>query len=98
MFRLICLVQTNDGADIDAIVDAARTMVADEPRILHGEVMRGLGKLKDVVDHASYSLVLDFASEEDWKGYIAGAPHVKFHEYAFPFAKHIVVTQYELPD
>ena len=98
MFRLICLVQTVPEADVDAIVDAARTMVRDEPRILHGEVMRGLGKMADVVDHASYSLVLDFADEDDWSGYIAGRPHLTFHEYSIPFVRHIVVTQYELPD
>ena len=55
-------------------------------------------KMADVVDHASYSLVMDFASEEDWLGYIAGAPHMTFHEFSYPFAKHIVVTQYDLPD
>lgn len=98
MFRLICLVQSEEHADVDAIVDAARKMVADEPRIIRGEVMRGLGKMKDVVDHASYSLVMDFANEDDWRGYIAGAPHMTFHEFSYPFAKHIVVTQYELPD
>lgn len=98
MFRLICLVQSSPDADVDAIVEAARKMVADEPRIIRGEVMRGLGKMADVVDHASYSLVMDFASEEDWLGYIAGAPHMTFHEFSYPFAKHIAVTQYELPD
>lgn len=98
MFRLICLVQSDPTADIDAIVDAARTMVRDEPRIKNGEVMRGLGKMTDVVDHASYSLILDFADEADWSAYIAGAPHLAFHEYSFPFARHIVVTQYELAD
>lgn len=98
MFRLICLVQTIDGAPVDDIVAAARTMVADEPKIMRGEVMPGLGKMKDVVDHATYSLVMDFANEDDWSGYIAGQPHMTFHEYSYPFAKHIVVTQYELPD
>ena len=54
--------------------------------------------MKDFVDHATYSLVMDFANEADWRGYIAGEPHTTFHGYSFPFAKHIVVTQYELPD
>ena len=44
MFRLICLVQTVDDAPVDDIVIAARKMVADEPRIIRGEVMAGLGK------------------------------------------------------
>ena len=98
MFRLICLVQTVDDAPVDDIVAAARTMVADEPRIIRGEVMAGLGKMKEFVEHADYSLVMDFANEDDWSGYIAGQPHTTFHEYSYPFAKHIVVTQYELPD
>jgi hypothetical protein len=98
MLRLICLVQTVPEADVDAIVDAAREMVRDEPLILRGEVMRGLGLMADFVDHASYSLVMDFADQESWSGYIAGAPHQKFHEYSYPQAKHIVVTQYLLPD
>jgi hypothetical protein len=41
---------------------------------------------------------MDFASQDDWSAYIAGEPHTKFHEYSIGFAKHIVVTQYELPD
>ena len=98
MLRLICLVRTIDGAPIDEIVEAARTMVADEPKILRGEVMPGLGLMKEYVDHASYSLIMDFANQDEWRGYIAGEPHQKFHEYSIGFAKHIVVTQYELPD
>ncbi|MBI5089947.1 MAG: Dabb family protein [Actinobacteria bacterium] len=98
MFRLICLVRVHDNADVDALVAGARQMVADEPKILRGEVMPGLGKMKEYVDHASYSLLMDFASEEDWTAYIAGEPHRTFHELAIPFVKHIVVTQYELPD
>ncbi|HEY4331907.1 MAG TPA: hypothetical protein VGM78_05040 [Ilumatobacteraceae bacterium] len=98
MLRLICLVQLEPNGDRDALVAAARQMVADEPRIIRGEVMPGLGLMKEFVDHADYSLVMDFASQQDWSDYIAGSPHMKFDAFARPFLKHVVVTQYELPD
>lgn len=98
MFRVISLVETREDADVEAIVDAARQMVADEPLVLRGEVMVGLGKMRDVVTHATYSLILDYANEDDWRAYIDGVPHTTFHEYAIPFVTDITVTQYELPD
>jgi hypothetical protein len=95
VLRLICLVNIKDGIDPKPIVEAARKMVADEPLVLNGEIMEGLGLMADAgIPHASYSLVLDFEDQDAWAKYMANEPHQAFHEFSFPQVESLVITQY----
>lgn len=94
MFRMIALVELQEGTDVDALINAAKHMIEIEPNIRHGEVGRGLKLMQNYTPHADFSLMLDFDDEAAWRRYVAGEAHEEMDALGMVKATRVTATQY----
>ena len=75
MFRLIILMQLNEGVDPQPYLDALEALPSRAPSITRAVVAGDLGLTKEYGHNASFSWVAEFEDQAGWEAYIATEAH-----------------------
>lgn len=96
MFKLVALVTMKEGAPIDELLRRGREFLAKEPNVLRFQLLRDAGHNQHVtVTQASFALLCDFHTADDWKRYIAGPIHEELNQLFKPWRTGAMAMQYE---
>jgi hypothetical protein len=79
VFRLIVLMQFEDGTDPEPLIAALAAMPTQVPSIRRSEVTGDLGLTRPYGLHADLAWIADFDDQAAWEAYGASAPHAEFH-------------------
>jgi hypothetical protein len=97
VFRTISLVRVKDEARAPELVDTARRIYSTDPNILEVTVALGRRLLDPNWPQASYSIEMEFESEEAWREFRRGAAHDEMHRVTAGLVDSMITTQYEVP-
>ena len=96
MFKLVALVTMKEDAPIDELLQRGREFLAREPHVLRYRLERDAGHHQHyTVSQASFALLCDFNSAEDWKRYIASPIHEELNQLFKPWRTGAMAMQYE---
>lgn len=97
MFRTISLVHLTDDADAPDLVAAARRIYAGDPNISRVTVALGRRLLEPQWPQASYSIEMEFETEQHWRDFRQGKAHGEMQQAAAGRVESMLATQYDAP-
>jgi len=95
MFRTISLVRVTEDADAAAIVGEMRRIYEAEPQISQVTVALGRRLLDPQWPQASYSIEMEFATEDDWRKFRESPSHEAIHHLTAGKVESMMTTQYD---
>jgi hypothetical protein len=98
VLRVICLGRLTQPDAAEAVVRAARRLIAEEPNVRSGEAGVGLRLMEDAVEHAHYSWIFDFDDRDAWQRYMEGEAHRRFASVVDPVFEAAILTEYEFDE
>ncbi len=98
MFRLIILIQLNEGVDPQPYIDALEALPARVPSVKKAVVTGDLGLTKQYGHNSSFAWVAEFEDQAGWEAYIASEAHDEFGEMFMPNTAQFLVNQWDFGD
>jgi len=98
VFRLIILMQLNEGVDPQPFIDALEALPSRAPSVRRAVTTGDLGLTKQYGHNSSFSWVAEFDDQAGWQAYQETAAHDEFAEMFMPNVSQFLVNQWEFPD
>jgi len=96
MFKLIALVTLKDGAPVEELLARGREFLAHEPTMLSWGLKADAGHTQHyTLKPATFALLCEFNSADDWKRYLAGPIHEELNKLFTPWRTGAIGMQYD---